>query len=214
MDNKIKSKSAFTLAEVLITLVIIGVVAALTIPTAINRMQREELRSQFKKAVSVLYQVVQKMKADNGDLVLDYNNDTVPIFRERFMSYFHVTCKENCVNLRKYRNFNDTSAVTIYSNDSFFTNTIIVQDGMTFGFSASYHNALYIIVDINGPGKKPNRLGYDVFGFFVRGTQIYPCEPGEPASTVICSSTSSAAYNGYGCTKRAISDENYFKNLP
>ena len=158
MDNKIKSKSAFTLAEVLITLVIIGVVAALTIPMAINRMQREELRSQFKKAVGVLYQVVQKMKADNGDLVLDYNNDTTPIFRERFMSYFHVTCKQNCVNLSKYRNFNDTDRPSNSWEGSFFTGIFLVQDGMAFGFDFSYQNALYITVDINGPGKKPNRF--------------------------------------------------------
>ena len=38
-------KFGFTLAEVLITLVIIGVIAAMTIPTMINNLQRNELRS-------------------------------------------------------------------------------------------------------------------------------------------------------------------------
>ena len=42
-------KSAFTLAEVLITLGIIGVVAAMTLPTLVNDKQNKELQTQFKK---------------------------------------------------------------------------------------------------------------------------------------------------------------------
>ena len=80
-----KIKNGFTLSEVLITLVIIGVVAALTIPTAINRMQREELRSQFKKAVSTTSQVIQKMKVDYGDIIFDSVNDSELDFRNKFI---------------------------------------------------------------------------------------------------------------------------------
>ena len=44
----------FTLAEVLITLVIIGVVAALTIPTAINKKNDHEIVSRLKKHIQLL----------------------------------------------------------------------------------------------------------------------------------------------------------------
>ena len=47
-------KKAFTLAEVLITLVIIGVIAAVTVPTIIANSNQESRKSQFKKAVSTL----------------------------------------------------------------------------------------------------------------------------------------------------------------
>lgn len=49
-------KSAFTLAEVLITLGIIGVVAAMTIPTLISNTNGAKFRSQFKKTISTLNQ--------------------------------------------------------------------------------------------------------------------------------------------------------------
>ncbi|DAA93072.1 TPA: hypothetical protein CPT93_05680, partial [Candidatus Gastranaerophilales bacterium HUM_7] len=46
----------FTLAEVLITLGIIGVVAAMTIPTLISNTNGAKFRSQFKKTLSTLNQ--------------------------------------------------------------------------------------------------------------------------------------------------------------
>lgn len=48
--------SGFTLAEVLITLGIIGVVAAMTIPVLIANTRSAKYRSQFKKTVSTLSQ--------------------------------------------------------------------------------------------------------------------------------------------------------------
>lgn len=54
----IKGKKGFTLAEVLITLGIIGVVAAMTIPTLIANTNGAKFRSQFKKTLSTLNQAV------------------------------------------------------------------------------------------------------------------------------------------------------------
>ena len=47
-------RQGFTLAEVLITLAIIGVVAAMTIPTLVNKYQDRVLETQYKKGVSIL----------------------------------------------------------------------------------------------------------------------------------------------------------------
>ena len=57
---------AFTLAEVLITLGIIGVVAAMTIPSLINSYQHKVLETQFKKAYAILYQLVLQVQNDAG----------------------------------------------------------------------------------------------------------------------------------------------------
>ncbi|MBQ8459641.1 type II secretion system protein [bacterium] len=53
---ELKKNDGFTLAEVLITLGIIGVVAAMTIPTLIANIQGQRVRSQFKKTLSTLNQ--------------------------------------------------------------------------------------------------------------------------------------------------------------
>ena len=49
-------KLGFTLAEVLITLVIIGVIAAMTVPTLMNNTQGQEHKTAFKKAISSINQ--------------------------------------------------------------------------------------------------------------------------------------------------------------
>lgn len=61
MKKNLQKHKAFTLAEVLITLGIIGVVAALTIPALINRNEERVRETQLKKVYSVLAQVHQMM---------------------------------------------------------------------------------------------------------------------------------------------------------
>ena len=66
-------KKAFTLAEVLITLGIIGVIASLTIPALINKTNKRELETAFKKQYSTLQQAVMMIKTEDS-LDLDYEN--------------------------------------------------------------------------------------------------------------------------------------------
>lgn len=203
-------KNAFTLAEVLITLVIVGIIAALTIPSVINNMQKNELRSQFKKSVSVTSQAVQKMKADYGDLVNDSANNTQQSFRDTFMSYFSVICNTNCVDENKYKNLINNSS----DGEGFFSESFITQDGSSYGFSkSSYSGYIYITVDINGPAKRPNRFGYDVFSFYIIDNNLNFCGDKIPGPGVSCDDSDDAR-NGLGCTQKAVFDANYFKNLP
>ena len=60
------AKGGFTLAEVLITLVIIGVIGALTVPALIQNTQKQEYVSALKKAYSTLSQVTQQIIAEEG----------------------------------------------------------------------------------------------------------------------------------------------------
>lgn len=53
-----KKKFGFTLGEVLITLMIVGVTASLTIPAVMNNTNQQEYKAGFKKAVSVIDQAV------------------------------------------------------------------------------------------------------------------------------------------------------------
>src|SRR5574344_2338759 len=59
-------KSAFTLAEVLITLGIIGVVAALTIPTLMSNYKKSVVETRLLKFYSSINQAIALSEIDNG----------------------------------------------------------------------------------------------------------------------------------------------------
>ena len=65
-------KLGFTLAEVLITLVIIGVIAAMTVPTLMQNTNAEEFRSGLKKAISATNQALTLNYALEGLTAQDY----------------------------------------------------------------------------------------------------------------------------------------------
>lgn len=69
-------KLGFTLAEVLITLVIIGVIAAMTVPTLMNNTNAQEFRSALKKAISGANQALTLNYALEGLSANDYEKNT------------------------------------------------------------------------------------------------------------------------------------------
>ena len=77
-------QQGFTLAEVLITLLIIGVVAALTIPSVISNYQQQEFKTGLKKAVSVLNEAIQTNIAQEGET--PYENENLYEYLQRHIS--------------------------------------------------------------------------------------------------------------------------------
>ena len=82
MKNRVKlfkksGKTAFTLAEVLITLGVIGVVSAITMPTLIKNYKNHVVETRLKKFYSVFNQAIQRSIADNGEMQnWEYFSDT------------------------------------------------------------------------------------------------------------------------------------------
>jgi prepilin-type N-terminal cleavage/methylation domain-containing protein len=68
MLDKKYSRTAFTLAEILIALVIIGVVAALTLPMFLNGTQDKEFTAAREKAVYNIRETVKIISANSGDM--------------------------------------------------------------------------------------------------------------------------------------------------
>lgn len=68
--------SGFTLAEVLITLGIIGIVAAMTLPSVINNSRNKQLEAGLKKAYSVIGQALDMYQAETGERI---TQDTVSV---------------------------------------------------------------------------------------------------------------------------------------
>ena len=81
-------KLGFTLAEVLITLVIIGVIAAMTVPTLMNNTNAQEFRSALKKAISGVNQALTLHYALEGLGAQDYadENDIITNLFEKRMN--------------------------------------------------------------------------------------------------------------------------------
>ena len=119
VNNKRKQK-AFTLAEALVTLVIIGVIAALTIPGILVNTEQHEYKSALKKALSMLNQVIELNIALEGYGPVE----SAPVTADSEDSFFHM-----------FRNrMNVISTSTSYSwggkdNYAFFT-----ADGMRYEF--------------------------------------------------------------------------------
>lgn len=83
-----KKKAAFTLAEVLITLGVIGVVAAMTIPTLISKIQKQQIESQIRENYSSIAQVMKMAENDDiGPVNIDLSNGSLAINKKWFETY-------------------------------------------------------------------------------------------------------------------------------
>ena len=143
-----KINNGFTLAEVLITLVVVGVIAAMTIPTVIYQTKKTEYSVRLKKFYTTMSQVVKlsQAKGKNWDEWAsvphsEYSVDVAEAFQNDYIlpyvSYFKVV--KNGSNRRIY--LNDGSYFENYKGD-----------------------CLDFVFDVNGD-KKPNLDGRDIFRF-------------------------------------------------
>jgi len=175
-------KKGFTLAEVLITLGIIGVIAALTLPTLINNTQKMIYYSSFMKARNVLENAVQMYENDFGEIFSSSRTSSdTRIEAERFASYFNggkfideSNWQEECAGYNSRNvalNYDGTeredwSNATSMCNDA-FPYGVKTVDGMLFMLNEDkgYGNAG--VVDTNGPDRGPNTMGRDIFAFYL-----------------------------------------------
>ena len=227
MDKKIKTNKyfGFTLAEVLITLVIIGVVAAMTIPSLNNSTNDIAIKSALKKNASVLQQVLYKYKIENGIPLSPVDYEGTHTLKPELIKYFNVMTdcglgnddvNTACVpnqdngafdkkNKTEYLTYNGKSKIYMSPFDD---GQFVLTDG-TLVLLENYDvtKILYISVDVNGFGKKPNRLGKDLFMFQVMDNgSLKPM--GAKGTTypedTYCSTSSASDMNGAGCTSKML----------
>ena len=87
-----KMKFAFTLAEVLITLGIIGIVAAMTIPNLITKHQQKVTVTKLEKAISYINQAYKLSYDDVGELTIDeaFKMDSDTYFKTYWAPYLKI----------------------------------------------------------------------------------------------------------------------------
>ncbi len=182
-----KKKAAFTLAEVLITLGIIGVVAALTIPSLINYFKVKQLEVQFKKADSIITQALKKTADEAGyDSISDFNIPGRKVTSENYAQLQKQVEELNEIWLRQFTSITPVSNTLISRKNLkctglvgttvMFPNCWIsmgpsyqLQDGLTVtglaaqNGGANHPGLITFMFDTNGPFNGPNRWGYDIF---------------------------------------------------
>lgn len=147
---------AFTLAEVLITLGVIGVIAALTIPTLVGSYKKSEYSVRLKKFYSTMQQARMMYNAENGTMDTDwefprYNNssDLISYWNKYFAPYFKNVTKT------EYKTSNGLSGLFIYFTDG---SSLRIKTGGAIDFD----------YDVNNEQKSPNQLGKDKFFFTIQ----------------------------------------------
>lgn len=236
MKLKINSHSAFTLAEVLITLGIIGVVAALTIPVIISRNQSKSLEAGLKKGASVISQALLSYENDNGEPIKSDISVAGQQLGDKIIKYFKVVTDcgysyssdsnlKGCVPFVQgdsadksstlYKTLNGSKVIDL----TFFDDRqFILADGSMIFLENNVRERTYISIDVNGYIKGPNRLGQDLFMFQLdtngrlipmgaEGTDYYS------ENDEYCSKTSTNEMNGAGCTYKALGDTKYFSSF-
>ena len=211
-------KFAFTLAEVLITLGIIGVVAAITIPGLITSYKAHQLHSQFMKATSTIQQAFKQMEVDDVSLnPADYDGRT---FYKIFQNYFKVAV--NCeVMLSKGTPCSDGVYRTFDGNHTFDYHLLddgqfVLQDGTLILIenpTVSDGNYVFVFFDLNGT-QKPNILGYDLFAMEFQDGELRTMGDRQTKYSDLeqyCNLESSNSFNGIACAHRAKTETDYFK---
>ena len=223
-------KCAFTLAEVLITLGIIGIVAAITIPNLISNYKAKILRTQFLKTYSTLAQTIKLMENDDVSTdLMNYPTGTRHTTLAKYMTntticsgYITESSKtpDGCYDYKirdyddgyKFLTSNGIVADGIYNDGQLMlpTGALIFFDDCPKGEG---YKGCRIYVDINGL-KQPNRMGYDFFAFEVLDGTLYPV--GGPKTDYLnkndCNFDESGQ-KGFTCAQKAMSDSDYFKRV-
>ena len=150
--NTKRKHTAFTLAETLVTLTIIGVIAAITIPNLISKYQKHTYVVGLKKAYSVLTNAF-TMAVNEGDVTFKVGEteDDIKATIQRYLKIVK-TCGTN--NLSDCGVNNYPGYGSIWASTSYITEDGIIYTSTSTG----------IFADVNGP-KGPNKAGRDIFYF-------------------------------------------------
>ena len=131
----------FTLAEVLITLMIIGVVAALTIPSVISNYQQQEFKTGLKKAVSVLNEAIQTNIAMDAET--PYETSNLYTYLQRHMSILKTNNVGHCYDSNTGKGIAlDDNLESCYDMENAGwqgNNVFYTADGMRFEIPGSYN---------------------------------------------------------------------------
>ena len=206
-----RNYDAFTLAEVLITLVIVGVIASMTIPTLMNNTNKQEYASRLKKAYSTLSQATNRIITEQGNPKASIGGwaTSHQAVYDMYIKYLSkakecgVTKNKGCFS-GTYKRMDNTLANYETANRYAFVladgTEVLVREEHSSDCShigsGSMDTCQYLCVDING-AKGPNAIGKDTFMFVLKNNGLFP------AGCDYDGDCSLSSY-GWGCTCKVI----------
>ena len=175
-------KAAFTLAEVLITLGIIGIVAAMTLPTLIQNYKKLVTVNQLKATYSILSQAIDTSKNEHGEIgSWDFTLNNMDFAKKYILPYLKIVETKD-----KYGTAWSLTTLSTqhgyHSGYLFWNNGIIncpiylLANSSAISVTNEGHDGRVLIsVDINGK-KGANVLGIDGFVFIIdpKRNQLVP----------------------------------------
>lgn len=168
-------KKAFTLAEVLITLGIIGIVAAMTIPALITSYQQNVYLTQFKEVYSQLSQAYTNAAKDYGTA------DTWTSAQNAYnylKPYFNISVDcQNTIGCMANAEYRDVKGGDCGYN---YYNLVRYKFTLNNGAALLFDSATEVFIDTNG-NKGPNQFGYDFFYLVLNNKNGAPYVSGVPS---------------------------------
>lgn len=170
---------AFTMAEVLITLGVIGIVACMTMPGVIKNYQKKVTVERLKQTYSMLMQAVRMSEAKNGqceDWILPAytsSSDTngtkefVKMYFEPYLQTIHSDKMASSKAPYAYKYYNNDGKLIETTSHTHYSIALI--NGVYLHFNANTVETkprLTVRVDINGK-QRPNIVGIDTFYMYV-----------------------------------------------
>ena len=166
-----KKLCAFTLAEALITLGVVGVLSALTIPTLVKNHQKKVTVEKLKSEYAKLQEAIHLSSTENLEFKYwDFNQPSNVLFEQYLAKYLKIVDKQTMskngalgITYRQLSGKPENALYLMCNKDTIYTtvsgaqyivsqNRYLTKNG--FGF--------HLILDINGV-KGPNQFGKDVF---------------------------------------------------
>lgn len=214
-------KTAFTLAEVLVTLMIIGVIAAMTIPGLRKNADMQEYVAGCKKAHTTISNAMRAAEMEHGDFkrwgFKDGDDDSIQKVGDYLTANMNILrkCEPNKPGCwTQTRKLNGTGNIGTETGIGENSLSFTTADGMNWsldgggasvsGVTNNIGTHFRAFVDINGD-KKPNMMGYDVFVFIVDANRgVVPA--GADNNSANCSQTSTNNYAGVDCAAKVIKE--------
>lgn len=165
---------AFTLSEVIITVGIIGVIAALTVPNLVKNYQKQAQTVKLRKTINEIENAVDMLITEEGKTSLAHTSlyTNANGMEEFFTTHLRVT--KTCSSENTSKCFANQEYISINgSQHKTFTcsgNSYILADSSTVcarKISSTTGNDIELYIDTNGT-QPPNIGGRDMFLVYIR----------------------------------------------
>lgn len=219
--NLFTFKPAFTLAEVLITLGIIGIVAAMTIPTLIQKNFEKQTVTKLRETQSILAQAMKMAEEEYGDPsgwgLTGANSESAVIIAKNLKPYLKLAAdcgvndsKYACVSKNQYKRLNGENHgdYAISRNDCY---KIALLNGSSIWWRATYgvgeDRLITFWIDVNGK-YQPNMYGKDLFVFVYEKSSNSIKPHGSNKKDDYWENSCKKNSTGFGCAYYVLQNQN------